>query len=60
MKKQKADKPLKGYGVRADESKMNEAHRLGVDIGELFRKALDREIVKRKGVCPTCGAERMK
>lgn len=50
-------KPLKGFGVRADEKKMSEAEKLKIDIGDLFRHALDNEILKRKGKCPTCGAK---
>jgi hypothetical protein len=56
VKKLKSEsKPLKGYGVRADEDKMREAYSLQIDTGELFRKALDAELLKRGGVCPTCG-----
>lgn len=51
-------KPLKNFGVRADEDKMVEAHFLKIDTGDLFRSALDREILKRKGQCPTCGQKR--
>lgn len=58
MKKIKQEKPLKGFGVRADEEKMAEAHALGIDTGDLFRKALDKELLKRGGSCPTCGAKK--
>ncbi len=51
----KNNKPLKNYGVRADEDKMDQAHKLKIDTGDLFRKALDAEILKQGKACPTCG-----
>jgi hypothetical protein len=52
-------KPLKTFGFRADESKMEQAHALGVDVGEMFRKALDYEILRKSNEpCPTCGGAR--
>ncbi len=56
--KNKKVKPLKGFGVRADETKMAQAHVLEIDTGELFRKALDEEILRRQTQCPTCGAKK--
>lgn len=56
--KSKQAKPLKGFGVRADGAKMEEAHKLGIDTGDLFRKALDAELLKRAGKCPTCGVKK--
>lgn len=53
-------KPLKSFGVRADEEKLRDAMSLGVDTGELFRHALDEELTKRKGKCPTCGQKVVK
>jgi hypothetical protein len=53
-------KPLKGIGVRADEKKLERAHSLGLDLGILFRKALDQEIARREGTCPTCGTKTKK
>ena len=46
---------LKGFGVRADEEKMAKAKEQGIDIGNLFRRALDIELLKTTGKCPTCG-----
>lgn len=51
----KTRKPLKAFAVRADEEKLRAAIASGVDTGELFRAALDQELMKRKGKCPTCG-----
>lgn len=58
MTASKNKKPLRGIGVRADEDKLKEAHALQIDTGDLFRQALDAEILKRKGQCPTCGHKR--
>lgn len=51
----KGFKPLKTFGVRADEARVKEAEALGVNTSVLFRQAIDREIAKRSGKCPTCG-----
>lgn len=53
-------KPLKGFGVRADEAKMKQAQHLGLDVGELFRKALDEALLKHEGKCPMCGHRKVK
>lgn len=50
-------KPLKGFGVRADEKKVAKAHALGLDLGSVFREALDKAIAHREGICPTCGTK---
>lgn len=62
MKKNKIEKfkPLKGFGVRADEGKMIEAYFLKIDTGALFRRALDLEIAKCRGVCQLCGTKMVK
>lgn len=55
MKATKEQKPLQGIGVRVDAEQLKEAHRLGIDLGPLFREALKQELVKRQGKCPMCG-----
>lgn len=52
--------PLKGFGVRADARKMEEAKKLGIDPNELFRLALDKALLDHSWTCPTCGSVRKK
>lgn len=54
----KVKTPLKVFAVRADENKVREAQKLGIDLGKLFRLALDVEILKFRGTCPTCSQKR--
>lgn len=51
-------KQLKNLSVRLDEKRIAQAQKLGVDIPALFRMALDRELLIRRGKCPTCGVSR--
>lgn len=53
----KKQKPLKNYAVRADQSQMEEARKLGIDVGGLFRQALGQQIIHARGQCPWCGAK---
>ena len=46
---------LKTFSIRMDEDKMKDAEKLGINTAELFRKALDKELAKQIGKCPTCG-----
>lgn len=47
--------PMRSFGVRADDTKIALANKLGINTGELFRKALDQEILRKSKACPTCG-----
>lgn len=51
----KPQKPLKPYGIRLDPDKRALAAIRGIDLGDLFRRALDQELAKESAVCPTCG-----
>ena len=45
-------KPI-GVRVHPDQLALAKYHKL--DLASLFRKALETEILKREGRCPTCG-----
>lgn len=49
------EKPLKPFGIRADEEKVETARKLGININDVFRKALEKAILEQSGKCPTCG-----
>lgn len=56
--KPKQYKALTGFGVRADDEKVRLIRSLGIDTGDLFRRAIDAELFRLKGECPTCGHKR--
>ena len=45
------------FSIRLDPEKLDMARELNIDVAELFRKKLDREIAKRAEgiVCEFCG-----
>lgn len=51
----KKSRPLKTFGVRADEDQVKRARTFKLDISELFRSALAQELIRLAGRCPTCG-----
>lgn len=53
--KAKKKKTLRSLSVRLDGGKVIEAYGLGIELGDLFRHALDEEILRRGIKCPTCG-----
>lgn len=55
MKKKK--NPLKNFAFRADAAKMKRAKELELDLGVIFRQALDEAIAKYRGMCPVCGSD---
>lgn len=57
MKTSKA-KPLAHHGVRVDAKALAKCKALGINAGDVFRKALDHEILRVEGKCPTCGKKK--
>ena len=56
MSQTEADLPLRSTSVRLSERSLTRAKELGVDVPELFRHALEVELIHKSGQCPTCGA----
>lgn len=52
--KTKKKKPMGAISTRVDEEKIKEAKLIGIDISQIFRLALDRELFKHVKACPTC------
>jgi hypothetical protein len=48
---------LKVFSVRAEQDKIELAHFHNIDLGVLFRQALDEELMRRQGKCPRCGTK---
>jgi post-segregation antitoxin (ccd killing protein) len=51
----KRSEPMKAIGVRFDQSKLKQAKKMGIDVSETLRRALDRQIAIAQGWCQTCG-----
>lgn len=58
MNKQKEDAgktgPMIGTSVRARSETLAEATKLGLDISQIFRDALEQAVNQAAGKCPTC------
>lgn len=52
------DHAMVNTSVRVDEKKLKEAKQKDIDCNEIFRTALDKELLKTSRKCPTCGKEK--
>lgn len=50
-------KPKRVQSIRVDPEMIEQAKRLGLDLSEIYRKALQAEIAKHRGLCPACGGQ---